>query len=190
MVKVEFECRRCGKIESIEQYKKSPYCQNPNCGTLLSPRPQPKHWLFQFNPITYKWFKRISETKDPEQWLVSQHFKLIKKGDLVAIWSSGQKAGIYALGRIVTTPQKEPLNPSQEQYFLNKSDISKFQEKHSAYLEYLNLFIEKPLLQEKCNKDRVLSGMQVFMNPQGTNFRLTTEQWDRILVGLTGAINE
>jgi hypothetical protein len=65
------------------------------------------------------------------------------------------------------------------------SDITKFQEKHSSYVEYSKIFREKPLLQEECNQDKVLLSMQVFMNPQGTNFRLTAEQWERLLE-LTG----
>jgi hypothetical protein len=184
----EFECRRCGNIASAKQYETSRFC--PNCGTFLTPKPQPKHWLFQFNPSIYNWFDRIKETKQPEQWLVSQHFNLIKKGDLAAIWSSGQKAGIYALGQIITNPKKEPLNPAQQKYFLNKNDIHKFQEKPSVYLEYLNLYIKKPLLQEKCSQDTTLSDMQVLISPQGTNFRLTPKQWTRILSGLTGTDNE
>ncbi len=129
----------------------------------------------------YKWFDRTRETAEPEQWLISQHAKLIRKGDFVAIWGAGQKAGIYALGQIVTIPAKNPLNHSQEKYFLNKGDIGKFQERHSAYVEYFRVCIEKPLLQEERMRDDILSSLQVFVNPQGTNFRLTTEQWNRIL---------
>jgi predicted RNA-binding protein with PUA-like domain len=179
MARLEFECRKCGKVTPAEQYKISRFCFS--CGTLLNIRPQPKYWLFQFNPSIYNWFERIKEAKEPEQWLVSQHVKLISKGDFVAIWSSGQKAGIYALGTILTNPAKNPLTPSQEKYFLNKCDTGKFQERSSAYVEYFKIYLEKPLLQEECNKDCILSGMQVIKNPQGTNFRLTDAQWDRIL---------
>jgi hypothetical protein len=176
---IEFECRRCGNLESGGQYKRSHFCLT--CGTLLSMRPQPKHWLFQFNPKTYKWFGRMEETQEPEQWLIAQHSRLISKGDLVAIWSSGQKAGVYALGQISTNPEKQPLNYSQEKYFTNKCDLRKFEEKNSAWIEYSKVFIEKPLLQEECNRDKTLLDLQVFMNPQGTNFRLTAEQWYRLL---------
>lgn len=179
MVKVEFECRRCGRIESVEQYKSSHFCIG--CGTLLNVRPQPKHWLFQFNPSVYKWFDRIKDTQQPEQWLVSQHFKLIQKGDLVAIWSSGHNAGVYALGQVITDPTKKPLNPAQIKYFPNSNDIRKFQEKRSAWVEYYKICIEKPVLQEECNRDKILLDLQVFITPQGTNFRLTAEQWSRIL---------
>lgn len=176
--RVEFECRKCLKTVSVEQRKISPFC--PACGTLLNVKPQPKHWLFQFNPSVYKWFDRLKDTKEPEQWLISQHVQLIHKGDLVAIWGSGQKAGIYALGKVITNPKKNPLNLNQEKYFLGADDISKFQEKYSAFVEYFKVCLEKPLLQEECNRDNILLNMQVLVNAQGTNFRLTFEQWCRI----------
>lgn len=153
----------------------------PRCGTFLQVRPQPKRWLFQFNPSVYRWFDRIKDTKEPEQWLVSQHFNRIRKGDLVAIWGSGQKAGIYALGKIITKPEISQLNLNQEKYFLERVYIDRFQEKYSAFVEYFKVCLENPLLQDECNQNSALSGMQVFMNQQGTNFRLTREQWYRIL---------
>lgn len=179
MALIQYECRRCGKTATPENYKSDRFCQY--CGTLLNAKPQPKHWLFQFNPSIYKWFDRIKITREPEQWLVSQHFKLIHKGDLVAIWSSGQNAGVYAFGQIITNPIQAPLNLKQETYFPNKEDIKKFERSHSIYVEYSKLCLEKPLLQRKCSENKILSGMQIFMNPQGTNFRLTPEQWDQLL---------
>ena len=179
MARVEFECRNCKRIVSAEQYKTDAFCLT--CGTRLNLKPQPKHWLFQFNPSLYRWFDRIKETQEPEQWLISQNAKLIQKGDSLAIWSSGQKAGVYALGQIITRPAKNPLNLNQQKYFLHASDVGRFQEKHSAYVRYSCIFVDRPLLQEDCNKDKTLMNLQVLIYPQGTNFRLRIEQWDRIL---------
>lgn len=183
LVKVEFECRRCGKIVTAEQYKIDSYCPNPNCKTYLQKKPQPKHWLFQFNPSVYNWFDRIKQTNEPEQWLISQSSSVINKDDLVAVWSSehkSQKSGVYALGKIITKPAKIPLNINQLKYFSDPSYANKFEEKPSAYAEYFKTFLDNPLLQEQCHRDPALKGMQVFINPQGTNFRLTYEQWERI----------
>lgn len=178
MVKREFECRNCGNREYDEQDRKVVFCTK--CGTKLGIRPPPKHWLFQFNPSIYRWFDRIKETREPEQWLINQYIKLILKDDLIAVWCSGKQAGIYALGQVISIPARSFLNPNQEKYFLNKSDIVKFQEHLSAYVEYDEVYLENPLLQEQCREDNVLSEMQVFVKPQGTNFRLTPEQWRRI----------
>ncbi len=180
----EFECRQCGKIVFIENPTKTMFC--PKCGTLIHLRPQPKHWLFQFSPKIYNWFDRIRETNEPEQWLISQHAKIINKDDLVAIWSSGQKSGVYAIGQITTNPEKSPLKPEQEKYFSDKSFIEKFRDNHSAIVQYSKIFLERPLLSEECNRDSVLLGMDVFMNPHRTNFHLSPEQWNKIVELLDG----
>ena len=175
---IEFECRKCRKTVSSEKYKISQFC--PDCGTFLHPHPQPRHWLFQFNPTTYRWLDRIKETREPEQWLASQHSKRIREGDMVAIWGSGLKSGVYAIGQVVTKPTKKTLNADQQKYFLVKEDITKFCEKHSVLVKYSKVILDKPLLQDECNRDPILLEMQVIMKTQGTNFRLTTEQWNRI----------
>ena len=47
-------------------------------------------------------------------------------------------------------------------------------------VRYSKIALTKPILAEDCNEDPVLSDMQIFMNPEGTNFRLGNEQWLRI----------
>ncbi len=178
MEKADFECRKCLKTVSAEQRRASPFC--PICGALLIIKPLPKHWLFQFNPSVYRWLDRVKDTRAPEQWLISQHVQLIRKGDLVAVWGSGQKAGVYALGKVITNPKQSLLNLGQEKYFLEEYGVSKFQENCSAFVEYFQVCVEKPLLQEECKKDNVLSNMQILTNSHGTNFRLSPEQWSRI----------
>jgi len=174
---VEFVCRKCGKIVSFEQYALDRFC--PDCGTFL--RRQLKHWVFQFNPAIYGWFDRIKENRETEQWLTSQYAESIRERDKVAIWASGEKAGVYAIGEIITDPIKRPLTPEQEKYWTNKEDICKFREKYSVIIKYLKLIIDKPLLEDKFSKDPILSDMAVLKQPQGTNFPLTKKQWNRIL---------
>lgn len=179
MGSAEFKCRKCGNIVSFEQYKLDQFC--PYCGTFLSPRCQLKYWVFQFNPTIYRWFDRMKENKETEQWLTSQYAKDIHEGDKVAIWASGEKAGVYAIGEIITNPRKSPLTTEQEKYWTNKEDIYKFREKYSVTIKYLKVIIDKPLLEYKCNNDPALSDMAVLKQPQGTNFPLTKKHWNRIL---------
>jgi hypothetical protein len=181
LTKVDYVCRKCGKMLTVEGHKSILFCPNENCGTLLNEKPQPKHWLFQFNPSTYKWLNRIKETKEPEQWLVTHHANLIHKGDLVAVWGSSENGGIYGLGKIITDTMKDHLNINQLRYFVRIDDTAKFEEKYSAYVEYFKVSGEKPLLEQKlCDEDKILCNLPVFKNPQGTNFSISPEQWNRI----------
>ena len=59
--------------------------------------------------------------------------------------------------------------------------ISKFLEKPSVMVTYSKIFTDKPLLQNECHKDQILLDLNVFINPRGTNFPLTPEQWNRII---------
>ena len=178
ILNAEFKCRKCGKVVSFEQYALDRFC--PDCGTLLPSR-QLKQWVFQFNPAIYGWFGRIKENRETEQWLTSQHARDIREGDKVVIWASGEKAGLYAIGEIITNPGKRPLNTEQEKYWTNKEDVSKFRTNYSVIIKYLKVIIDKPLLEDECSKDAVLSDMAVLKQPQGTNFPLTKKQWNRIL---------
>jgi len=177
----EFECLRCGKVVSFQQYRLDRFC--PDCGTFLRPRRQSRSWVFQFNPAIYRWFDWMKENRETERWLASQHAGYIHQGDKVAIWASGEKAGVYAIGEIVTNPEEEPLNPEQKRYWTKKAemDIYKFRDKSSVKVKYLKIIIDRPLPEDECRKDPLLSDMQVLKNPQGTNFPLTKGQWNRIL---------
>jgi len=174
----EFKCRKCGKVVSFEQYTSDRFC--PDCGTLLPSR-QLKQWVFQFNPAIYGWSSRIKENRETEQWLTSQHARDIREGDKVAIWASGEKAGVYAIGEIITNPRKRPLDTEQEKYWTTKEDVSKFRMNCSVIIKYLKVIIHMPLLENECSKDATLSDMAVLNQPQGTNFPLTRKQWNRII---------
>ncbi len=173
----ELECRKCKTTIPASNHP-SQFC--PKCGTHLTARPLPKYWVFQFNPSIYRWHERITTTNEPEQWLVTHHFSRIRTNDLVAIWRSGDKSGIYAIGEIISAPQKKPLNPEQEQFFTDKDSIMKFLDTPSVNVRYLRLTLDQPLLQKDCEADKILSEMQILLNPQGTNFRLTPAQGERI----------
>ena len=171
-----FVCRKCGNAVSPEQYKSDSFC--PDCGTSLRPL---RYWMFQFNPLIYQWHDWIKENSESEQWLASQHARKIRKGDRVAIWSSGNRSGVYAIGEIVADPSRYPLAPEQEKYYIQKADVNKFREKNSVMVKYLKIVADRPLLEDKCREDPVLSAMEILKQSQGTNFPLTREQWIRIL---------
>ena len=65
-------------------------------------------------------------------------------------------------------------------FLIDKSIIEKFKQKKSVLVEYLKV-LDKPLSEEQCHSDPELCGLGVFLNPQGTNFRLKPVEWDRIV---------
>lgn len=180
MSDAEFECRKCGKVVSSKQYGLDRFC--PDCGTLLQLRPPPKYWIFQFNPATYAWFDWIKENRETEQWLTSRHAGDIREGDKVAIWASGEKAGVYAVSEVLSNPRRDSLNPAQKKHWTKKAeeDVYKFQLKRSVIVRYLRIITDRPVLEAECIKDSILCDVGVLKQPQGTNFPVIKEQWNRI----------
>jgi hypothetical protein len=61
------------------------------------------------------------------------------------------------LGKIITNPTKNPLNPNQTRYFSDIDYIAKFVEKPSVYVEHFKVLGEKPLLEQGvCSEDVML----------------------------------
>ena len=91
---------------------------------------------------------------------------------MVAIWGSGLKAGVYAIGQVVTKPARKTLNADQQKYFLAKEDITKFCEKHSVIVKYSKVIFDKPLLQDECNKDPIL--LEIASSNESSRYKLST----------------
>jgi DNA-directed RNA polymerase subunit RPC12/RpoP len=175
----EYTCWKCGKHITVKQPDSSYSC--PDCGTLLKPAPKTLHWIFQFNPKTYRWFDRMKETRRPEQWLASRDSEYMKKGDFVAIWASGKSAGVYALGQMVTYATYMSLSADDEKYWRNNQAIDKFLYHRSVLLEYFSDLSICPLLESRCLEDDTLKTLRVLDHLQATNFQINVEQWDRIV---------
>ncbi len=179
MSALEYQCRQCKQIFSPSEFAQNPLC--PNCKTFLLAHSPRKYWLFQFNPAIYNWFAYVSENAKTEQWLATHHTKEICRDDAVAVWSSGKTAGIYAIAQVTSYATKKPLSPIQSKFYSSSDDLNKFNKKPSVIIEYKNGILKNPILLEECRKDDILSTMSVFDNPQATNFRLSREQWNRIM---------
>ncbi|MEM2970511.1 MAG: hypothetical protein QXR63_06215, partial [Candidatus Bathyarchaeia archaeon] len=80
-----------------------------------------------------------------------------------------------------TDPSRKPLNKEQENSWVNRLDVSEYEDKSFRIIRYVKLFVDSPLLAKECLRDPLLRGMEILKQPQGTNFPLTIEQWNRIL---------
>jgi len=106
----------------------------------------------------------------------------------VVVWASGPKAGVYAIGEILTNPKRKPLNQEQKKYWNIKTDVFKFLSNKSVIVKYSKIITDNPLLKGECEQDPILSGMPVLKGIQATNIPIGKRYWDRILELLHGRV--
>lgn len=182
MSDTSYVCRKCSIVYSAEEYQSNKFC--PECGTFLQRYLRPrgtKYWLFQANPDTYRifdWWKDHPKD-DSIIWSIRQYAKEVRRGDFGCIWLSGPKAGVYALIEIVSDPKTIERTDSEKSYWVDKKELLKSSKRSN--LKYINKLFNSPIYREYCRQDSVLSDMVIFKQAQGTVFKLSKIQWDRII---------
>jgi EVE domain/Endonuclease NucS C-terminal domain len=137
-------------------------------------------WIFQANPQRYDIMNALADDEigDSIHWLVNQHKTKISKGHIGMIWLSGKEAGIYAITEILTDPELMLEPEPEKKYWTDASD--KEGEKTRVKMKIIKSLLHSPLTKETILKTAGLQGMRILRQPQGTNFRVTTEEWEII----------
>lgn len=134
-------------------------------------------WLFQGNPSKFD-VRAAVATYSEMSWTVSRHASDIKPGDCVWIWESGANAAILAQARVLDIP-------SERQVPLDGFEVGEAAaEELGGNRVACMLSIEEVLLPEigkaELKGDDMLSNMLILRSPQGTNFRVTRDEHERL----------
>ena len=137
-------------------------------------------WIFQANPQRYDIMNALADDEigDSIHWLVNQYKTDINKGHIGMIWLSGKEAGIYAITEILTDPTLMLEPEPEKKYWTDASD--KEGEKTRVKMKIIKNLLHLPLTKETIMQTEGLQGMRILRQPQGTNFRVTTEEWNII----------
>ena len=142
-----------------------------------------KIWLFQANPKWYRLIDKLKHGSGKETWRVMRFKKEIKKGDIVVFWMAGENAGIYAVGEVLTDP-KEMLADEETNKFSTPEYLKEFpiisKPCTRVWVKFNKILVDNPILKENIRSDKALRNLSVIKQPQGTNFRITEEQWEAI----------
>lgn len=144
-------------------------------GEKAPPAPHQQAWLFQANPKVWNLAEHLEEMKPGAlgEWSVSRFGDQMKDGDPVLLWHGGPDAGIRALGTLVGSVHERAMPEWQ-------TERGKEGKAEQCISYRLDRILEDPLDKEELVADPVLSSLSVIRAPQGTNFRVTTEQWARL----------
>lgn len=122
---------------------------------------QARAWIFQGNPDLWDFEQMLArETPFRENWTASRYRDQMQIGDTVYLWQSGERAGLYAVAKIIS---------------------SEFETADDPYGKWkVNLVVERvldrPLLRSEAASDERLADLEILRQPQGSNFRVTPEQ--------------
>lgn len=134
------------------------------------------YWLFQGNPKYYRILDAINDL-DEMPWLVTRYGQEMATGDGVLIWVAGAEAGIFAIAEIIQAPLLYKSLPDGD-YWLDKNNTKL--DKPRAQLRFVRKLLGQPLRRHEIKQDQVLKELLVIRAPNSTNFRVTSEQWQRV----------
>lgn len=130
-------------------------------------------WLFQADPKVWDLERELAKVTvgDEDSWSVSRYREEMEPGDFVVLWSGGPRAGVYALGEILAQPE-----------FGEKPEFRGGGQEWRVRFRYTQI-LEVPILRSKLLDHPILRDLSVIRAPQGTNFRVTRQQYDALLAG-------
>jgi predicted RNA-binding protein with PUA-like domain len=137
-------------------------------------------WIFQANPQRYDIMNALADEEigTDMHWLVNQHKNDIAKGHIGMIWLSGKESGIYAITEIVTDPQIMGEPEAERKYWTDSSDAEG--EKLRVKMKIVKNMLNKPLTKETIKNKDGLQNLSILRQPRGTNFNVTSEEWNLI----------
>jgi hypothetical protein len=57
------------------------------------------YWILQANPARYRVADALAGASNIRTWTVARYRSAIVPGDRFALWATGARGGVYALGR-------------------------------------------------------------------------------------------
>ncbi|WP_199444070.1 EVE domain-containing protein [Umezawaea beigongshangensis] len=132
---------------------------------------EPRHWVLQLNPRkwdVWTWWERLEEPAG--SLTVSKRLGEVRPGDRVALWISGEAAGVYALGTITSTPYEAT---AFDEHWIDPPERG-----HVVDVRFDRFLFDDPLTKRALVADPVFAGALIVRMPRNANpILLTPQQW-------------
>jgi hypothetical protein len=133
-----------------------------------------RYWIFRCNPDLYDIDKRLEFSDPRTTWRVTRYRKEVSPGDLAFIWRGGTHRGICAAIEIDSCPQ-EMSELEHELPFCTKISTGRETKVQAHFLSWRGFIDEETIL-----ADSALADLSIFGFKQATNYRVTSDQGQRI----------
>ena len=135
---------------------------------------QTNYWVFQGNPNIYDINSALRQGH-VKSWKVAAHKESIKPGDKVILWQTGDEAGCYALGKVISEVDKIREEEDELQYYLVPSVSNDTNDTERVQLEIITNLVERPILWSLIKDNPVFENFKA--GNQGTNFSATEKEF-------------
>ncbi len=139
-----------------------------------SPSRRPRTWIFQANPSRYRILESL-RTESEEYWNLRQRAREVAPGDRVLIWLSGDEAGVYALGTVMSAPILTVDSPTGQGYWNDKAERKRARSR--VRVRYDRVLLDRPLFKDFIACDPDLWNLAILRQPRATNFPVTGAEW-------------
>lgn len=138
---------------------------------MLDKSLETNYWVFQANPKVYDLEEGLNSGL-VDNWTVSAHKDKIKVGDKIILWSTGKRAGCYALAEVTEEPHE--IEASADDYLWKVEDKNFVK----AGIKVTHNLMKTPILQDRIKSTPGLNNLKA--GSQGTNFSATKQQYEII----------
>jgi len=139
--------------------------------SVLDKEIAPNYWIFQGNPNVYNIVEAIND-KALKNWSIKAHKNAIKKGDKFILWITGNEAGCYALGEVISEVYRSKETDEELKYY---SEEVEDKESDRVDIKITHNLTNRPIYKHELE---ILPEFDIFNGGnQGTNFSATKEQY-------------
>jgi hypothetical protein len=132
----------------------------------------PRSWILQANPVKWRVWDWWNETDEPlDRWTISQRLGEVHAGDNFALWIGGRDAGVYAMGKVTSTPQ---LTTSFDGFWAEPPTVDTY----AVELETTRYLFDAPVLKPQLRSDPDFENALILRMPRTANpVPLTSDEW-------------
>jgi len=130
------------------------------------------NWLFQGNPKRYPVLDHLLDGDTDVEWSVSRYLNDLFVGDNAALWVSGSRAGVYAIGNV----SDDPETGHADDEWIDRADRGK--EGWFCPLHWTDVRVDYPILRSDLLEAGGFEHANIIRQPfAGNPFKLTDDEW-------------
>jgi EVE domain-containing protein len=136
-------------------------------------------WLLRGNPAHWRVRDFFTDGHTSTAWTIKQHWKRMRPSDDVAVWLTGERGGVVAIGSVAEEPRFGPLPGEEARYWTDGRDPA--EERWLVPVDYTAHFLDHPIGREVLEADPRFAHALILRMSGGRNpFPLTGEEWAAI----------